>query len=661
MRIDRKSSLWGNIYIVLVLRLLLVFGLYTITRLLFYAFNQSLFADIEVKYMLELMWRGVKFDASAIAYTNLVVILMHIIPFKFRYNKMYQKVLSILFYTINTVGITLNMADVVYYRFTLRRTTSGVFQEFENEGGTAFLHFIWTYWYVTFIVVALVVLMIWMNKKIKVQRPNLKMGTYLYSSIGVLLMALIGYYTVGAMRGGYTSGLRPINLLSAAQYVRKPEHRSIVLNTPFALIRTIGIDRLPRKDYFDNEELKEIFYVEQQVKNDSSSLFNKFAGRNVMVIIWESFHKEWVGALNKDMEGYSGYTPFIDSLSTQGFLFARAYANGRKSVDASPAIFAGIPSSENPFVLSHYSSNTVNSLPSILKKSGYSSAFYHGAINGSMGFDTFINQARFDKYFGLDEYDKKEDHDGHWGIWDELYLQYTAQELGKLPQPFLASAFTLTSHSPYKIPEVYEGQFPKGNLPIHQCIGYTDYSVRKFFETASQQDWFNNTLFIITADHAVDGYLPEYKTAEGAFTIPILFYAPDSDLVGYNDSTVVQHTDIMPTLLSMLGVKDEFVAFGNNMFSKDSSHFAYNYYNGAYQLIEGNWLLQFMNEQTTGFYNIVEDRLMKHNLVDKHPAEQLLMERRIKALIQQYNNRMIDNELTPHKDENRGQFTSLNK
>lgn len=641
-----KTILWNNIYMVLFLRLLLVFGIYSITRLLFYLFNQSLFSDINAAYMIELMWQGIKFDASAIAYTNSLIILMHIIPFKFRYNRLYQKTISAIFYVVNSIVIVVNMADVAYYRFTLRRTTTGIFQEFENDTTTSFLSFIWSYWYLTLIVGALVWLLIWTNRKIKVQRPPIAIGTYLYSSFGVLIMAIVALFTVGAMRGGFASGVRPINLSNAVEHVNKPEHGSIVLNTPFSLIRTIGKTSLPRKDYFEDKELNRLFNAAHQTQKDTTSLFNKFAGRNVMIIIMESLHKEWVGVLNKDIDGYKGYTPYFDSLSTQGYLFARAYANGRKSIEASPAIFASIPSSETPFVLSHYSGNKLNSLASLLKPKGYTSAFYHGAVNGSMRFNTFIKQAEFDHYFGMNEYNNPNDFDGHWGIPDEPYLQYTAKELCKLPQPFLSSVFTLTSHYPFHIPEQYEDDFPEGPMPIHECLGYSDYALRRFFETASQQDWYNNTLFVITADHAVDGYLPQYKTAEGAFTIPILFYAPGSDLVGLNDSTVVQQTDIMPTVLSMLGVEDAYVAFGNNMFSAESPHFAYNYYNGAFQLIEGQWMLQYMNEKTTGFYNVVEDRLMKHNLVNQYPSKQTPMEQRIKALIQQYNNRLIDNKLT---------------
>ena len=646
MRIKRNSSHWGNIYVVLALRLLLVFAFYTITRWLFYVLNQSLFADMDIGYLIKLMYHGLRFDASAIAYTNSLVILMHIIPFRFRYNKVYQKIISIIFYVVNAIGITLNLIDVVYYRFTLKRTTTGVFQEFENENPTGFFSFIWDFWYISLIVIALVLLMIWSYRKIKVEQSFMRLRNYIYYPLGLAVMAIIGYYTVGAMRGGYTPGTRPITLSNAAEFVRKPEHRSIVLNTPFSIIRTIGKTRLARKEYFGKEELNEIFYVKQQV-TDSTTLFNRFEGRNVVLIIWESFSKEWVGSLNQDIENYAGYTPFIDSLVNESYVFARGYANGRKSIDALPSIIAGIPSSETPFVLSHYSGNEINSLASLLKPKGYYSAFYHGAPNGSMGFSAFMQQAGFDSYLGMTEYGNKKDFDGHWGIWDEPFLQYMAKDINNLPQPFLASVFTLSSHHPYRIPSEYDGVFPKGHIPIHEGVGYSDNALRNFFATASQEEWFDNTLFIITADHAVDGHLPEYKTAEGAFTIPVMFYAPGDDFVGLNDSTVVQQTDIIPTLMSMLGVKDQFISFGNNMFDPDAPHFAYNYFNGAHQLVEGKWMLQFMNERTIGFYNVEEDRSMKNNLVGKYPIEQAAMERRLKALIQQYNNRLIDNELAP--------------
>lgn len=640
-----KPSFWNNIYVVLFLRLLLVFVLYTVTRFLFYVLNPLLFPEVEAGYLGSLMYHGLLFDASAIAYTNSLVILMHILPFRFRYNKQYQKIVSIIFYVVNAIAITLNMIDVVYYRFTMKRTTTGVFQEFENENPFNFISFVWDYWYITLITIGLIVLMVTLYKRIKVVRPFMRLHNYFYYPLSILMMAIVGYYTVGAMRGGYTPGTRPITLSNAAEYIKKPEHRSIVLNTPFSIIRTIGKTRLERKDYFKEDQLSNIFYVEHQLEPDTTTLFDKYKGKNVVLIIWESFSKEWAGSLNKDISDYEGYTPFIDSLLDKSFVFTRGYSNGRKSIDALPSIIAGIPMSETPFVLSQYSGNKINSLASILKKDGYYSAFYHGAPNGSMGFSAFMQQAGFDAYKGMTEYGNKEDFDGHWGIWDEPFLQYMAKDMKNLKEPFLASVFTLSSHHPYRVPSEYEGVFPEGYIPIHEGVGYSDNALRNFFETASQQDWYDNTLFVITADHAVDGHLREYKTAEGAFSIPVIFFDPESDLVGVNDSTVVQQTDIMPTILSMLGVEDKFIAFGNDMFNSHDPHFAYNYYNGAHQLIEGDWMLQYMNDSTIALYNIIEDRLMKNNVIGKYPSVQAKMERRIKAVIQQYNNRLIDDEL----------------
>src|SRR5690606_15915248 len=152
-------------------------------------------------------------------------------------------------------------------------------------------------------------------------------------------------------------------------------------------------------------------------------------------------------------------------------VFSRGYANGRKSIDALPSSVAGIPSSETPFVLSHYSGNNINSLASVLKNHHYYSAFIHVAPNGSLGFSAFVLQSGFDSYIGMTEYGNKKDFDGHWGIWDEPFLQFMANGINDLKQPFLASAFTLSSHHPFKIPSEYEGVFPKGDIPIHQCVG----------------------------------------------------------------------------------------------------------------------------------------------------------------------------------------------
>jgi phosphoglycerol transferase MdoB-like AlkP superfamily enzyme len=118
-----------------------------------------------------------------------------------------------------------------------------------------------------------------------------------------------------------------------------------------------------------------------------------------------------------------------------------------------------------------------------------------------MGYLAFSNLIGIQQYFGMDEYGNKNDFDGYWAIWDEEFFQYFAGKLSGFSQPFVSTIFSATSHHPFLLPERYTGRFPEGPHPINRCIGYTDMAVRRFFESASRQPWFDNTIFVITADH----------------------------------------------------------------------------------------------------------------------------------------------------------------
>lgn len=644
----RKEFL-KNIYCVLIFRMLLVYGMYTLTRLIFYLFNLDLFPEVTAGELFRILLGGLRFDTSAIIYTNLLVILLHILPFKFRYANWYQQVIKYVFYIFNIIAIAGNFVDTIYYRFTLRRTTTSVFTEFENEknGFGLFFRFIIDYWYVTISFLAACFLLVYVYRKIKVGRPLIK-NPYVYYPVNVAVGALIGLLCVAGMRGGFAHSTRPITLSNASEYVDKPGHREIVLNTPFTIIRTIGKVTLQKKNYFTPEEIGTIFSPVQTPAADSASLRGMLAGRNVVVFILESFGREHIGALNKDIPDYSGYTPFLDSLCKTGYAFKYSFANGRKSIEALPSALASVPGLETPFILSHYSGDEINSLASLLAGQGYHSAFFHGAPNGSMGFNAFVKQAGFQEYYGKDEYNNDVDFDGIWGIWDEPFLLYMADVMNGFKQPFVSSVFTLSSHHPYKVPVQYEGKFPKGPLPIQECIGYTDNALKNFFAKAAAMPWFNNTLFVLMADHSTGGYLPEYKTGVGSYAIPMVLYAPGSDLKGFNDSTVVQQCDVLPTVMNLLGYDKEFISFGRNMFDNSESHFAVGYLNGAFQIIQDEFVLQFENEKTIGLYNYRTDKLMQDNLVGKLPEVQQDMENKLKAFIQEYNDRLIDNRLSIH-------------
>ena len=420
----------------------------------------------------------------------------------------------------------------------------------------------------------------------------------------------------------------------------------IVLNTPFCIFKTMRRSDYERVNYFENyQEANKIFNPVHLPEPNQPA----FKPMNVVILIWESFGKEMVGGYNHDLENgtYKGYTPFVDSLMQHSKVNWYSFANGAKSIEAIPSVLTSIPGIKEPFVTMRYTDNKLPSFPQILKGKGYSTSFFHGAPNGSMGFQAFVNLIGVEKYYGKTEYNNDADYDGIWGIWDEEFLKFWADKMGTFKEPFMSTLFTVSSHDPYKVPQRYEGKFPKGPLPVYQTMGYTDFALRKFFAKAKTMPWYKNTLFVITADHAATfAHYPQYQTSVGNFSIPILFYAPgDSTMTGRDDTTLVQQIDVMPSVLSYLHYDKPYFAFGKNIFQKPPINFAVNY-DGVYQWFNGPYILQFDGQKTVGLYNYQEDKLLKNNLKDKLPAIQGPMELQVKAFAQQYVNRMLEDKLT---------------
>ena len=632
-----------NATIMMIWRLGMVYLLFSVQRLLYYLVNLSYFPQMKLAHLAELMLSGLKFDLTALLYVNSLYILLMLLPLRQKYHHSYKKFTKILFFTTNSVALITNFVDVVYFRYILRRTDFSIFSEFKNESQ------IWKivavalvqYWYLVLIFAALILFLRWIYSD---HRSSLLVrSNTLFYSLASLTLFLGAGLTVAGIRGGFTGTTRPITISNAIEKVQKPIESAIVLNTPFSIIRTIDIKTFEELRFFDEKEMASIYTpIHQGVPAGS------FKPMNVVVLILESFTKEVVGSLNKDLEGghYKGYTPFLDSLISKSYTWKYSFANGTKSIDAIPSVIAGVPSLVQPFVLSRYSLNEMEGLAATLKKKGYDAGFFHGAPNGSMGFDAITHMLSIYKYFGQNEYQRKEDSDGYWGIPDELFLNYCAHNFSQLKEPFIASVFTLSSHHPYVLPRKYEGSFKGGPNPLYKCIEYSDYSLREFFKEAAKQPWYKNTLFVLTADHSLPSSdHKEYITSTGLFSIPIIFHQPNSQLIG-QDSTLMQQIDIFPTVMGYLNYDAPYFAFGSDRFHPVDHAFTVNYENGYYQFMEDDYLLQSDGKSLLAAYRYKEDPQYLHNLAEKTDSLMTGHFQRFKAFLQQYNNRMISNRLT---------------
>jgi len=624
---------WQHPWTVAVCNFLLLMVIYTISRLVFYWVNSDFFPDVSSQHLIEMLLGGLRFDLTAILYLTSAYLIMMLLPLprQWRTSPRYQTAAQWVLWVPNILGILTNGIDTVYCRFTDRRTSITFFSEFQHDDNLAQIFFtsMFQYWYVTLIYIALIALFIWLTRRSHYMGHVHWSHQPRYYIVNSLLLIISVYFTVIGIRGGFGAYTRPITMSNALQYTDQPRETLLVLNTPFSLMRSTDSQTFHRVSYYDDATLDTLMSPIHPAPDTTTAISAEPI--NVVVFILESFSKEYIGFFHHDWHDgtYQGYTPFLDSLLAQSVTYTHSYASGRKSIDAMPSILSSIPMLISPYIVTPYSTNSISSLADCLRQKGYATSFFHGAPNGSMGFQAFARSAGFEHYYGMNEYDGPEAYDGTWAIWDEEFLQYMARTLSATPQPFFSSVFTASSHHPFRVPERYEGVFPQGKIPIHQCIGYSDHALQQFFAYAQTQPWYHHTLFVITADHTNQLIESASLSPRGVIEIPVLFYYPGIT-PRVDSTTVISQTDIMPSILAAVGYDQPYFAFGEDALTQPKTHnYAICYNNPLYQIMSDSLLMLFDGQQVT-------------QPTEDYPAE---MEEYLKAYIQQYVNRMIDNRL----------------
>ncbi len=650
---QRLSRVLHSTVFALLLNLFWVYVMYFICRVVFLLSNwQSFGTGMTLPSLLTMFRGGFLFDTSAVFYTNSLYILLVLFPLHYKEVGWYRKMTKWIYVAVNSLCMLINLADTVFFAFRRQRVTTAVFREFGGEGNIANIvsQELLSHWYL----VALLIAMVWFLCRIYRYPSAPVRPLWRYYLNRSIWLAVIGFAAVCGMRGNvfFLSATRPISINYAFRYTNVPEQTGIVLNTPFSLIRTVGQNIKPIPRYFDSKEALEAAYSPLHLPADSAVVKKK----NIVILIVESFGTEFIGGLNKHLEGgkYKGFTPWVDSMLDSCMYFDEMIANTYYSIDAPPAVLASIPRADRPFVVSPHSINHINSIASELKNIGYTSAFFHGADNESLGFSAFMRQAGIDRYYGQNEFyadprfGGRKEFDGTWGVWDEPFLQFFCAKLSEMTQPFVASVFTLSSHHPFRVPDKYKDRFTdEGIFELNKCIRYADYSIGRFFESARKEAWFENTIFVLCADHTSAKIAhDEYRNEMGELRIPILFYDPSGELPRGRQPGIAQQIDIMPTLLNYIGYDRPYVAFGKDLLNTaPADTWAFNW-NSLPVLVKGDYLLMYDGEKPVSMYNIKTDPFEKNNLAGKGLPEEAVMVRQIQAIMQSYLERMNSDNVT---------------
>ena len=631
-----KSALKGDFLPIplFLAAVLLTLVFYSLERLQFLLWNWSYFQSQPLSEILLAFLQGLRFDLSAVA-------ILAVIPFfsfwcwqmldRSPLSRPKQRGLLGLYLVFQLPTMVLNLADAEFINFLGRRYTFDALFFFREIPGK-FWRLLSFYWKLNLINLCLLtgfcfLCLWWLPRVVPARNWNLKKtGAWGFAVLASLVIAL---------RGGLQS--KPIGF-AHAQVFAQPMMNSLVLNSSFTFLQTIKRKSLPRENYFSSEEM--LKWVRFGPNGPSLLEGHRPEKPNIVLIILESFNLDYMGRPHGDQ----GYTPFLDELSKQSLFFPNGIANARRSIEGIGAIMGGIPALMNePFVSSQYLTNYFLGVGTWLQRKNYHTSFFHGAQNTSMYFDQFMKSAGVQNYFGLNEYPDPSHSNSTWGIWDEPFLQWANQKISGFPQPFFTSIFTLSSHNPFDIPAEYTGKFPKGNLDIHESIGYADYSLRKFFESARQQPWFQNTIFILTADHTYKPGRPQYDNQLGTYQIPVLIYAPGFSLPKVDEGQIVQQIDLLPTILDLVGLEEKEKNYLGSSVFVPGDRAAVTYSDGHYLLVTRSHFLTHSRGGDFKMYSM-QDPFEKEALSE--PAEKKTeLENRLKALIQYFSKGMWDNKL----------------
>ncbi len=594
---------------------LLVFPFW-ISRLWLIFSNQDLSIDNVINYL----FYAIRFDLKTMAiwYAPLFILLGIHIFFKKKWLKQLSLVVfSILF----LLAFSFNIIAVLYYPFSKSIAGIEIFQLLKGQDSQVIWSYIIDYWLIFLLSTIVVGFVIYAYNYYSFSIQKKFRNWYL--GIHLILIVFLA-------RGGIA--LKPLNLMDAYARLSNKEVTSAV-SPLYVLLESYGKQQITYEAYFSDESLSSSMVLD--VKNYSDF---KIENPNICLILLESFGKEYTGA---NISNRPSYTPFIDSLSNHSIHYINAYANGLRSIDAVASCMAGIPSlMKQPFIGSLYTQSSINTLPKVLKNTGYHTSFFHGADELSMGFKPYLESQQIGGYFAKQNYPSMSDFDGTWGIFDGPFLSYFASKLDHEIQPWFSGIFTLSSHHPYHIPREYN-HLPIGSLEIHQSIRYTDESLRLFFASISKKSWFKNTIFIITADHSSINETPPYQTYRGKYEVPLMIYAP-SIFKPKKIEMPVQHIDIFSTI-QHIASSGSHLALGHTLLdssSRDIVHFDGN----IYVYTTDSLSLEWNGKDYTRLYNYKKDPVHFKNLADIEPETTLILLNKLKMYIQKYNYRLLNDK-----------------
>ncbi len=629
------NILWATLY-----QLIVAFIMFWLTRFVFIGINAGLL-DITPDKRAHMVLCGLIFDLSAFTLVNAPVIVLRFFPNKIFSNRFWVRVTTWYLVAVNIVLLTLSFIDAAYFPFTGCRLTLAELSSLMSDSATPglFVAYLMEYRGLFLLWIGFVTVYVWLILRVKI--IDVRIRGYV-RVISFLLICVISFINVR----GWNLKARPLGIGARLLYIDNPIHAEAVINTPFSFLHGKDIDESYR--FYEEDEM---LSIRNSLVYNGENIPDK---RNIVLIVLESggsIHSGVFSPIGKTP--YSEAMTFMDSLANHSLINLNFYGSGRTSAQGITQLLVGVPyfrNNDSYFVNTRQAGLNIDTPARLLAKEGYSTSFYYGCEPSGFHIEETARAAGFEKLSNINDYGDKSDFDGVWGIWDKPMAEFVVKEIGETSEPFFTVWFTVSAHSPYYLPDnedIADYTYKEAGPP--QLMEYTDKAIRLFFDKARKQSWYYNTIFIITSDHGNRDYGDTVYSGDPyvANHVPLIIYTPDGSIApGVITDEPMGQIDLAPTILDLAGYDKPHVSLGVSLFDDTRCHYALVKWFGQYYVYGNKYMVALdFSKNVTTVYDITATPYRKVEITDCDETEVRQMEAWSKALLQDYSDRVMRNQL----------------
>jgi len=544
----------------------------SLVRIALYAGYYADFSALSTTQVLASFLIGLRFDLSLAVLAIGIPLLLLLLPFRWSHHRYWQRLWGWFIYLALLTFVLMMVIDAIYFGYVHRHVGAEIntlSADMDSMIGIALKQYFGAL--IVFIGGALLGAWAWHKLISRISTPPARPALRLATLPMIFVLMLI------AGRGGISG--KPISV-GEAFFSDSVAQGYLALNGAFAMSRALIETPPPLKTFMAQEqataltqhylagahsEFPDKDYPLFQSAHPSTSRHKP----NVVVLMLESWGASHIDAMRLQAGLPAlGVTPNFDALAKQGRLYTKFYANGQRSIQGAAAILASQPTFPNmPFLGEGLEQNRQSFMGEIALAQGYETFFLQSSKRSSLRFSAVATRAGFSTYRGAEDLPNLHETQkpaSTWGTWDHNTFQEAHRLFAAAKKPFLGFVFTSTTHVPWLIPDERWHKYPgtSGREAYLNSLLYADWALGQLIDAAKQAGYFDDTIFVITADHA-DEFVEHVDYVPNLYHVPLLIVGPG--IKSGIDERVGSQFDILPTVIEMGDWTSAYAGLGRSL------------------------------------------------------------------------------------------------